>query len=328
MTHARTAPWCLVVGLFAAGPVAWGAEDLLSTLRDEARAEVTGAAKAHIKTDTVQGKGPARGRRVPRHTITLTTGEVDYTFEYVCARGDRARRLAQGGPLSELGMTAPSPANWYTGGFVDVVVDGLGLATLPGEVAPMRLPAGSAGVRLTWPHPKGTIGAALRTFSFDPFLYVVVDVPKARSRQVTLLCYPNAFHLPRDRWLTTPKRDIRHRKDLCEKLRGDEMDWILYSDRAADLIAASTTGPCALVLLPDQVAALELVMGRPERPGWPAKQNYGVITSLIPRAGVCRLCFALIDFPPMTWMQAKARLPQDVPRVQARLRELANREPS
>ena len=75
----------------------------------------------------------------------------------------------------------------------------------------------------------------------------------------------------------------------------------------------------ALVLLPGQVSDAKLAMGVPERPEWPAKQNYGVITVLVPRPGVRRLCLALVDFLPTTWMQAKARLVENVPRVQERL---------
>ncbi len=318
---------CIVIGLAvvmcAGAMAAWCQQDLLSELRAEARAEVAAAAKAEIKTETVPGKGKLKGREVEQITAMLTTGEADYELKYACALDDDGeRRLEMGGTLAQLGMSAPSPANWYLGGFIDVVLNGVGLVEVPATVEAMNLAEGSAGVRFIWPHPAGTVSASFRTFSFDPFLYVVVDLPEAEAREIRLLCYPNSFHKPRDRWITTPMRDIRNRMDLLQSIEPDERGWLLYSDRAGDVVAVPVTGPCGLVLLPEQVTDLELAMGQPERPDWPAIQNYGVFTTLALEPETRRLCFALVDFLPMTWMQAKAKLAADTRQVQAKLRGL------
>lgn len=296
--------------------------DPLADLRTEARREIASAARLETKTDTVSGTGEAKNSQVPRTTVTLFSGETRYKLEYACATDASGRRLEMGQTLSELGMSEPSPANWYQGGFLDVTLEGQGLAALPAKVEPTNLPEGSAGVRIAWSHPKGQVAVCFRTFSFDPFLYVTMELPAATTRQISLLCYPNSFQLPRDRWITTPERDIQHKNDLRESVGQHERDWILYSDRAAGLVAAPTTGPCALVTLPDQVDSITVEMGKPERPDWPAVQNYGVLTTIAPRPGVQRLAFALMDFLPMTWMQAKSKLLDETPQVQERLRRM------
>jgi len=304
------------------------AEDSLFDLRAEARQEVAAAARVEVKTTTTeQGKGEAKDMQVEKKTVALSTGEAVYTLEYVCATDEATgRRLEQGMTLSELGMATPAPANWYQGGFIDVVLDGEGLVHVPAKIDTLQVPEGSAATRFTWSHPRGEVTATFRTLSFDSVLYVTLGLPAAASRRVTLLCYPNSFQLPRNRWITTPNRDVQHRDNLIETLGREERDWVLYSDRSADLVAAPTTGPRALVLLPDQMESVRLAMGRPERPDWPAVQNYGIMTDLTPVPAVTRLSFALIDFLPMTWTQAEARLREETSRVREILTRLRKNE--
>lgn len=303
-------------------PATARAEDLLGDLRTEAQAEIAAAARVEIKTATVSGDGLLRGRLVPKTTINLGTGVADYQIEYTCLRDDRGRRVEAGQPLSELGMPKPSAANWYSGGFLDVVLQGVGLVNVPATSEALALPAGRAGVRLTWPHPAGPVTARLITCSFDPFLYLLLELPAGTGRQIRLLCYPNAFAPPRDRWLTTSRRDLPHCDNLREDLAPDERDWVLYSDRAADPLRAPSNGPCGLVLLPEQAAGVGLEMGVAERPDWPPVQNYGVLTTITPAAEARRLGLALLDCAPTTWRQAQEQLRAEAPRVQTRLREL------
>ncbi len=302
--------------------LAWSAEDLLVDLRGEAQKEVAQAARLATKTATIAGTGEAAHRQVPQTTIALATGEATYELQYTCAVDEQGHRAAMGQTLSELGMSGPSPANWYQGGFIDVLVDGTGLEHFAAAIESCMLPPGQAGVRFAWPHPRGTITLECRVYAFDPVLYLVVDLPEAGEREVKLLCYPNSFQLPRDRWITTPERDIHHYDSLHETLPPGERQWVLYSDRAADMVAAPRTGPSAVVLLPDQWARAEVAMGMPERPDWPAVQNYGVMTSLCPLAGQKRVAFALVDFLPMTWTQARAFLQAQSSAIQSRLRDL------
>jgi len=312
----------LLVGLLLAGATGGVADELLSDLRAEAQDEIARAARVEVATRMIAGKGDAIHQRVEETTVTLTTGEATYTLQYACLADDQGRRLPMGSPLSEVGMTTPSPANWYTGGFFDAIVDGMGLAQLPATVQPLELPAGSAGVRFAWPHPASEVGLELRVFAFDPVLYAVVDLPAGEARELKLLCYPNSFEVPRDRWITTARRDLQHYDNLRETLEPDERDWVLYTDRAADPLVTPSTGPCALVLLPEQWSSIELAMGAPVRPDWPVMQNYGVMTTVTSVPGERRLAFALIDFLSVTWTGARAMLEEKCPEIQARLRDL------
>ena len=315
----RTALLCLLalgVGLSAQ------AADLLGELRAEAEAEMAAAARAEVKTATVPGDGFLRGKMVPKTTINLATGVADYQFEYACLRDDQGRRVEAGQPLAELGMPKPSAANWYSGGFLDVVLQGTGLVNVAPEITTLQRPAGRAGVQFVWPHPAGKVTAQFLTCSFDPYLYVLLELPPGATREIKLLCYPNSFAPPRDRWLTTAARDLPHRDNLREDLAAAERAWVLYSDRSADPLRPPANGPCGLVLLPDQVAGVRLEMGVAERPDWPAMQNYGVLTTVTPAANATRLGFALLDCAPTTWRQAREQLAADAPTVQGRLREL------
>jgi len=55
-------------------------------------------------------------------------------------------------------------------------------------------------------------------------------------------------------------------------------------------------------------------------------QNYGIMTDLTPVPAVTRLSFALIDFLPMTWTQAEARLREETSRVREILTRLRKNE--
>lgn len=310
---------CLLVGLLIALCAAAAADDLLSDLRASAEAEMTAAAQVAIKTKTIAGTGDAVHHDALETQVTLATGETTYQLQYDCATDELGRRLPMGQTLSELGMSLPSPANWYQGGFLDVLVDGLGLVGTAATIEDLKLPAGQAGVRLTW---GKTVTLDLRVYAFDPVLYAVLELPVAKQREIALLCYPNSFGLPRDRWVTTSKRDVQHRDNLRETVPAEERDWVLYSDRSADLVQVPKNGPCALVLLPEQWSDVTLAMGEPERPDWPAVQNYGVVTRLKPAETQTRVALGLIDFLPMTWLSAKANLTQQTPAIQARLRGL------
>ena len=310
---------CAIVGVLMALCTFAAADDLLTDLRASAQAEVTAAARVEIKTKTIAGTGDAEHREVQETLVTLATGETTYQLQYDCVTDEQGRRLPMGQTLSELGMSLPSPANWYQGGFLDVLVDGLGLAQTPATIEDLKLPAGQAGVRVRW---GKSVTLDLRVYAFDPTLYAVLQVPETKKAELELLCYPNSFAIPRDRWLTTAKRDLQHRDNLREALVAGERDWVLYSDRSADLVQAPKNGPCALVLLPEQWSEVTLAMGEPERPDWPAVQNYGVITRLKPADGQTRVAIGLIDFLPMTWLSAKANVTQQAPAIQARLREL------
>lgn len=318
---------------FAVGALTGGlhyvacAEDLLGPLRTEVEAEVSAAAHVDVKTTTVQGRGEAMHQTARETIVSLATGEATYRLQYDCAVDEQGQRLPFGGPLSELGMPAPAEANWYDGGFIDVLLDGQGLARVPATITPLPQPPGSAAVRVTWPHPAGTVTLTFHVYAFDPVLYATLELPAAAQRQVKLLCYPNSFGLPRDRWLTTPRRDIQHRDNLRETLAAAERDWVLYSDRAADMVQAPTTGPCALVLLPDQWSSAVLAMGEPERPDWPAVQNYGIITTLASQAGQTRLGLALVDFLPMNWTAARVTLQRDTQAIQGKLKTLVSGTP-
>ncbi len=300
----------LVLVSVSASPAA----ELLSELRVEAQQEIAQAARVEVTTRVIAGKGDARHQQVTETTVTLTTGEATYGLQYACLEDDQGRRLPMGSPLSEVGMITPSPANWYTGGFFDVIVDAMGLAQLPATVEPLE----------AWPHPAGEVVVDLRVFAFDPVLYTVVDLPAGEARELKLLCYPNSFQVPRDRWITTARRDLQHYDDLRETVERDESAWILYTDRAADPLVRPSNGPSALVLLPEQWASVELAMGVSPRPDWPVVQNYGIITTLIPETDERRLALALIDFLPSTWTQARATLAEECPEIQAKLRGLLN----
>lgn len=251
-----------------------------------------------------------------RQAFTFANGTARYTLDYHGywdAKSGAAKPTAEG----YLGLPQPSSCNWYGGGFLDVLLDGASLGTI--QPAPRLVEQGPRGLaELLWKAPQGQV--RLRVLQEPGQDYLAVEVafaPPAGDHRLTLAlrCFPSYFTSwnKRDGWrqVIGPATQVEQGKTAALDPARDP--WLLYQDRVFDvaLKAADSAGPCALLLLPEQVAALQV-----------APTSYPVATTLTLKPEVRSARLALWEFPKKTNAESLQRLREGAAAVTARLRAL------
>jgi hypothetical protein len=168
-----------------------------------------------------------------------------------------------------LGMPGPSKANWYANGFLDVVIDKVGLAKCPAAID--NVSGGEQGtLDMHWIHPEGTVRVRLTLLAGDDKLLVTVALETpgdSPAYRVELRCYPGSIQggfapdkLLRDRHAETAGRILERPEQqdnsghLKAELTRDE-PWILFYDKYFDPAEGRGEGPCALCYHPAEVSA-------------------------------------------------------------------------
>ncbi|MGC9318095.1 MAG: hypothetical protein ACP5KN_08675 [Armatimonadota bacterium] len=287
-----------------------------------------GAADAPARV-TVHNPGPkvnratwecTPGHEIRRQQIALASGARSYTIQLQgCldpSHGDQH-------PCNEgtFGMPAPSRANWYWGGFMQVLINGVN-ATLYQEELPRVLETGDRGlVQLQWAHPAADVG--LRLMMLPGGNHLLADLQwRPREDQTVetvalrLTCYPSFFTAARnrsgDRRCMTPRTEAREGETL-ELVPGQDT-WLYYYDTVFDVANGEGDGPCAALLAPAGVTGGSVTVG-----------GYAVTTSvdLAPAEGGARLGF--YDFTGMTNAEAERYMQQHGAEDLARLTDISFR---
>jgi len=263
-----------------------------------------------------------RGHEIHRRQITLASGEKSYTIQvqgcFDPSHGDRH-------PCNEgtFGMPAPTRANWYAAGFMQILVNGVN-ATLyqDEEKPPCVLETGDRGVvQFQWEHPAAQVG--LRLMMLPGGNHLLADL-QWRPREgetvetvaLRLRCYPSFFTAARnrtgDRRVMTPRTEEREGRTL-ELVPGEDT-WLCYYDTVFDVANGEGDGPCAALLAPEAVTGGRVSIG-----------GYAVTTSveLEPGKGQARLGF--YDFSGETNADALQYMQQNAAVDLARLTEISFR---
>ncbi len=256
------------------------------------------------------------GHKAETRLITLDSGTIRYTFRYsgcVDPSHGELRPSAEG----NFGMPEPTAGNWYWGGFLEVLVNGVDAVRY--RVAEMRVTeSGARGAfQVTWAHPDAEVGLRLMLLpNSNHVLAYLVWKPKPgatiKTVAVRLRCYPSFFtsarHRKGERHCQTPRIDKREPETL--ELDPAKDTYLYYYDAVFDPAKGEGDGPCAAVV------ALEGVQGGRVQIG-----DYAVMTTvdLKPEAGQCR--FALYDFTGHTNAEAgaylKAHAAEDLAQLEA-----------
>ncbi len=248
-----------------------------------------------------------------RHTrlFSLDSGAERYQLRYSYC-GDAAHAPHVDTPEGYIGMPGPSAANWYHNGFLSLRVNGKDVGrTKPTLIR--RLEDGErASVQILWECDDAQVCATFLMLPGDPVLYVEVAVaPKAALQPLgaRLVAYPAAYVQQGDRWAVTPTRAVQQAKRV--DLVPEKEWWLVYEERKLTKGAEGATGGCALLFLPEEVAAGTVDVG-----------TYPVITELAGRPGVRRLRLALWDLHDKTNPEAEALVKESAGRTAATLRGL------
>ena len=198
--------------------------------------------------------------------LELGATQPPYALRYnVCADRDAHAGMIGVWPREgglAVGMPRPTGANFYSGGFVDVRLDGISIG--PHKATIERLTwDGATGYRFTWRPPAATV--ALTFIGRDGANHLLMhgeiasDIP-LNSAEVTLRCFPSSFAEPRERVVRTAQRELPAGARVL--LEPGEW-WALCADKHFDEadLPAESRGPCAFAYDPAQVARATIDVG-------------------------------------------------------------------
>ena len=232
-----------------------------------------------------------RDHRWEERSIALDSGKVAYTIKYSSCV-DPSHPGVRVNEEGYIGMPTPCSANWYHSGFFFVRINGQEV----GESPLLDMRATERGERgacqLVWETAAARVRVQfLMTGGSERLLCQVTCVPKEgqkiSSLEVLSRCYPSYFtsHMKRqgDRTLITPRTEAHEPATLPLDPAADT--YLFYQDGVFDVAKGEGEGPCAMLFLPEEIAA-----------GTVQLTNYPVHTTLQAAPGVLRLRFAFWDF--------------------------------
>jgi len=217
-----------------------------------------------------------------------------------------------------IGMPAPSVSNWYHTGFFHIEMNGKQLGIYP--LTDMRVTeTGNRGAcHMVWDTPDAV---ARVQFLLEPgsdhlltqLGWTTKPGRAVNSVKVRLTCYPSYFTAAHnrkgDRTLTTPRTTAHETARV--KLVPTRDTYLLYTDGVFDVAKGEGDGPCAMLFLPEEIAA-----GNVRVTGYPVQ------TVLEAAPGIHRLRFAFWDFTGKTNADARAYMTAHAVQVRQHLREV------
>ena len=239
-------------------------QTMLSRMETEAK-KISALARALKTGDIKVSKGGEVA--IPRRGVTKLVRDMEISGPRVvyklrsCSykQPDGSYRRGSGHKGSDLGMTAPSPRNWYDAGFIDVELDGQSLERTHAEWSKARLSDGRNALRGLWKTPWGDVTLTL-TIARDKSLEVhgrLGDNVKAKRMVVRLWALPATGSEPdmAKRLTTALRTEQPSQKVALDTTRENVV--VLY-DRNYDVPRKGAFGPCAVRFEPGAPAGAEV----------------------------------------------------------------------
>lgn len=243
------------------------------------------------------------GHKIETRNLTLQNSARKYVFQMTgCLDPSHGEQR----PASEgnFGMPEPSVCNWYWGGFLKVLINGVNATAY--RVVDVRVTEqGERGaVQVIWAHPEAEVGLRLVMLPGSNHVLALLRwTPRPgatlKDVKVQLTCYPSFFTSARarvgERHCQTPRQDLKQSQTLT--LDPAQDIYLYYYDAVFDVAAGEGSGPCAALVGPQGVKGGKVNIG-----------SYAVLTelNLDPAAGEARLGF--YDFTGLTNAEAEAYL--------------------
>ena len=266
--------------------------------------------------------GPGAPRHIiglPRtmHNISLDTGVMSYVLRYIISKNPEEPTVGIPGE-GYIGMPGPADANWYSGGFFDLKLNGESIGTTMIHSFSGRAVGNRGYVDYVFDAPQAVVRLRMVALAGGDCLYaqLLLD-PKEELTAVTVAarCYPSGFlNLGQgaQRHVLTPTRTLKQGERVT--LDNDTEWWLNYYDNVFDLgvfsATASGSGPCSLLWLPEQAQETLVNVG-----------SYNVDTALALKPELREYRFIFFDQTGMKNADAQADLQTRAPQL---LQELAD----
>jgi len=198
--------------------------------------------------------------------LALPGTDPHYALSYhVCVEREAHPNMLEVWPREGglgVGMTAPTGCNFYSGGFIDVLIDGASIGGHQATIERLTWPAAS-GYRFTWDVPRAAVTLLFvgRDGQDHLTLHGAVQSEEIiNTVEVRLRCFPSSFAEPRERFVATASREL---DAGARALLAPDECWALFADRHFDEAALpdESHGPCALLFEPMQMSRAMLDVG-------------------------------------------------------------------
>lgn len=214
------------------------------------------------------------GQGAPAHTIGLTglshqvelnTGKVNYTLHYAACQDPKDPKAAIPGE-GYVGMSAPTTANWYHGGFFDLQIDGQSIGKTMIHSLTVRSVADRGFADFVFDTPQAIVRLRFVGRLGDDALFAQALLePKQEIKALRLItrCYPSAFVSNSDRHVQTATRDLKQGEKADLDLATEY--WTLYYDSLYEAGYSGPNyvgaGPCSMLWIPSQTQAAGFTVG-------------------------------------------------------------------
>lgn len=246
-----------------------------------------GVASAAVKVKVYEGSRKI-GTGTQTHTVvSLDSGKTVFTV---------------GRFGSSVGI-GPNGANWYSQDCFTITVDKQRSTKVPCELKAVKSGPDAGIVEAVWSFEAGPVKATFELRDGDGKLLVTVQFPKAKSRGLSLRCYPSTFaggwkqgmKLRQRRGVTAVREMAMGSTVKGKGALSPEETWVLFQDDHFDVAKTKkkAEGPCAVLYNPQEAAK-----------AWASVDNYACYFSLTPKADVDAVHLMVWDFQGLTNAEA------------------------
>ena len=272
-----------------------------------------------IKKDIVkvENKGEIKEEKTDKKpafredTFTFTTERAGLDVRYIRFLNSPKNFAGSHPSLTsgDMGVGIPVDANtWYGNNTIRVLINGKDIfASIEATEIKWKEGRGLGRLHFLWKAPAADVSLNLAVGTgVRPVYGEVKLVPKQKitSFTINLTCYPGAYtayyKLPFHRWVKTPSAEAEVTKERSEH-KGIELKasdgWAFYADKYHDAQIRPSSGPCGLVLVPEEKVSGRITV-----------TNYSIITRLEVPPDTNKVHFALYSFANIANNDALGRL--------------------
>ena len=218
------------------------------------------------------------GHPTVRYNATISTGATTFRLaHWVDVDESHAPKVL---PLEGLiGLSRPTPQNWYAQGFMRLYVADQQIGETPVKSVRVTEDGARGVVVFDWERAEGTWRVTFAALPMGQSLFCSVrHFPSGEPVpwRIRLLNFPAGATRDGEREIATAKRTVKQRGQA--QLSPAEEWWVAYYDNVHDAGKPKSEGPSALLYVPEDVRACEVQVG-----------TYGVTTVMHPSGTEARM---------------------------------------